>query len=397
MIKIIAVLDNAIGEGGGFDQSLNSIVQMQRLSSNRFAFEVFTTQVSNVDFLKRLGINCVVVKLSIFDRFLVRFSQNIFWQALQWQIRLVGAFEKKLISHGCDVVYFLTPSYLPSVLQKLNYINTVWDLSHRETPEFPEVRSFNAFFIREKIYKYSSGCALLTLTDSQRLADMVSRYYGVDPNRLIVMPFSPTPFIQQIHAAKPEDVVKKYNLDADYFYYPAQFWAHKNHIRILQSLMILRDKYSYKPSVVFSGKDHGNLGYIKKFIKENELNSQVKILGFVPSEDMRGLYESARAVTMPTYFGPTNLPPLEAWSLGVPLIYSAQLAEQAGNAALLVDPDSADELADAMLLCGNSEVRDQLILAGYQRILEFTNQRAGAEKELCVLLEKFSARRECWE
>jgi len=64
-------------------------------------------------------------------------------------------------------------------------------------------------------------------------------------------------------------------------------------------------------------------------------------LGFVPIEDMRGLYEGSLAIVMPTYFGPTNIPPLEAWTLEKPLIYSTHLAEQAGDAALLIDPNNA--------------------------------------------------------
>ena len=112
---------------------------------------------------------------------------------------------------------------------------------------------------------------------------------------------------------------------------------------------------------------------------------------------MRGLYENAMVVVMPTYFGPTNLPPLEAWSLGIPLIYSSHLVEQTGNAALLVDPDNANELADAMLLCSKAEVRRKLICAGHHRLAEITIQRRIAEGQLCKVLEKFIARRECWE
>ena len=386
-----------IESGGGFNQALNAIIQMQKLSSNRFAFEVFTTQVSNVDFLNRLGFQVNVVRVSLLDRFLAAFSQNIIWQYLQRALRLVGPLEKKLIFHGCDVVYFVTPSQYPQGLQKLNYINTLWDLCHREALEFPEVREFNTFFWREKNYKYSFGSALLTLTDSAHLANIASKYYCVDRHRFLPMPFSPSPFIEQIHAKKSMDTLNKYNLCPDYFYYPAQFWAHKNHIRILQALIILRDEFNYRPFVVFSGKDYGNLGFLEKYIKKNELHSQVKILGFVPFEDIRGLYENAMAVTMPTYFGPTNLPPLEAWSIGVPLIYSAQLAEQAGNAALLVDPDNAIELADAMMLCRNLDLRTQLIDAGFQRIVEITNKRKIAEEELINLLLKFQARRQCWD
>jgi glycosyltransferase involved in cell wall biosynthesis len=54
---------------------------------------------------------------------------------------------------------------------------------------------------------------------------------------------------------------------------------------------------------------------------------------------------------MPTFFGPTNLPPLESWHYGRPVITSdiPGLREQTGDAGLLVDPHSPAALADAML------------------------------------------------
>jgi glycosyltransferase involved in cell wall biosynthesis len=396
MIKVIAIVSNGIGSGGGFDQALNAVLQMRRLSSNRFAFEVFTTVPDNVGFLTRLGVQSTVVRVSVFDRLLVKLSQNSLWQSLQRRLQWVGPLEKKLIRHGCDVVYLVTPDDLSAALQKLNYITTIWDLCHRETPEFPEVREFNTFSVRERNYKHNLGAALLTLTESRRLADMASQYYGIERGRFLAMPLTPMPFLDEVHAVTAVEVVGKYCLEADYFFYPAQFWAHKNHIRILQALIELRDVHGWLPNVVLSGKDGGTLPYVEKFIKTHHLQSQVKLLGFVPSEDMRGLYENAMAVVMPTYFGPTNLPPLEAWSVGVPLIYSAHLGEQAGNAALLVDPDNATELANAMRLCVKSDVRDQLIEAGRIRLAEISSQRCAAETELCKVLEKFALRRQCW-
>ncbi|MEI7682419.1 MAG: glycosyltransferase family 1 protein, partial [Betaproteobacteria bacterium] len=377
-------------------QSLNALVQMHRLSNNRFLFEVFTTHPNNLVLLSRLGIEATAVRISVFDSFLHRLSNNSLWQSLQTRLKLVGSLEKRLLLHGCDLVYFVTPSNLPFALQTLNYVTTLWDLCHRESPEFPEVRRFNMFSMRDNGNRNRLGPALLTLTESQRLADIASRCYGVEHERFLAMPLSPSPFLQPMHAVKAEDVLIKYSLDAGYYFYPAQFWAHKNHIRILQALVILRDKFSRKPYVVFSGKDYGNLGHIQGFISSNMLDSQVKILGFVPFEDMRGLFENATAVVMPTYFGPTNMPPLEAWSLGIPLIYSSHLVEQAGNAALLVDPDSAEELATAMRQCSDAKVRDKLIEAGHQRLAEISRQRTSAEEKLCIELDKYSIRRMCW-
>lgn len=226
---------------------------------------------------------------------------------------------------------------------------------------------------------------------------MASGYYGVDRKRFLAMPFTPSPLLAQVYAMDKDAVLKKYHLEAGYFFYPAQFWAHKNHIRILQALIILRDEKGWMPKVVFSGKDHGNRSYIEEFIQKNKLKSQVKILGFVPSGDMRALYENSKAVIMPTYFGPTNLPPLEAWSLGIPLIYSENLVEQAGEAALLVDPDSAVDLAKAMSLSTDREVRLRLINAAKIRLADIESERKNSEDHLLSVLLKFSMRRQCWK
>lgn len=394
-MKVIAILDNVAGVGGAFDQALNAIMQMQRLSVNNFEFEVFTIHKTNQEQLSNLGTHVEVVRISIIDRFFREFSQNYLWKTFQTYFKLISPLEKKLISRGCDVVYFLAPSIWPNVLQKLNFIGTLFDLSHREYPEFPEVSNFNEFYRREKMFQTTITPALITLTDSQRLADMASQYYGIERNRFLVMPFSQSPLLDK-NAYASSNVLKKYSLETNYFYYPAQFWAHKNHIRILQALLLMRDRTKIKPMVVFSGKDHGNLTHVNDFIKSNQLDLQVKILGFVPHEDMLGLYKNAIAVVMPTYFGPTNLPPLEAWSVGVPLIYSAQLVEQVGEAALLVDPDSASELADAMNKSFEPDIRTRIITAGYQKLIEIQHQRIMAEEDLLMLLNQYSKRRDCW-
>lgn len=398
MTKIIAIIDNEIGAGGGFDQALNAILQIKKLSVNKFELLVFTTKKSNLFFLNKLGIQAIKIEISFFDKLLARLSGISLWHDLQKHIRFICPFEKKLIRHGCDLAYFVTPSNLPAALQKLNYIFTLWDLCHRETPEFPEVRDFNTFFIREKNYKHNLAPAFLILTESKRTINLASHYYGIDFNRFLSMPLSATPFIDQIHSESKQSILKKYSLKKSYFYYPAQFWAHKNHIRILQALIILRDNHNSMPNVVFSGKDYGNLNYIEQFINANNLTSQVKILGFVPSQDLRGLYENASAIVMPTYFGPTNLPPLEAWSLGIPLIYSSHISEwQVKNAALLVDPDNSDEIAKAMILSTILKVRKRLISNGYNRLFDISRERKNAEKKFSEIINKFLLRRECWK
>jgi glycosyltransferase involved in cell wall biosynthesis len=75
-----------------------------------------------------------------------------------------------------------------------------------------------------------------------------------------------------------------------------------------------------------------------------------RCLGYVAEEEMSGLYAAAQALIMPTFFGPTDIPALDAWALGCPVL-SADIhgiREHAVDAAVLVDPRSVHGIADGM-------------------------------------------------
>ena len=156
-------------------------------------------------------------------------------------------------------------------------------------------------------------------------------------------------------------------------------------------------KKGKKYNFVFCGSDQGNAGYIRQAIHDKGLKEQVNMLGFVPVEDMRNLYQHCRGVVMSSYFGPTNIPPLEAWMLGKPLIYSDIFTEQVGDAALLVNPDDANELASAMERIRESdELCATLVEKGAMRLKEIEVARKNAEMELLACLQQFEKRRQCW-
>jgi glycosyltransferase involved in cell wall biosynthesis len=148
--------------------------------------------------------------------------------------------------------------------------------------------------------------------------------------------------------------------------------------------------------LVLAGGDQGNRSHVEALADSLGVRDQVVLTGFVPGEEMQALYRGCAAVVMPSYFGPTNIPPLEAWLAGRPLIYSSTFKDQAGDAALCIDPDSAEELAGAMQASLQPEVRDRLVRAGALRLKEVETQRGAAEAKLLGLLERFAARRRCW-
>jgi glycosyltransferase involved in cell wall biosynthesis len=394
-VRIAAIIGNKVTAGGGFNQALSAIRQMARLCENRYDFLVFTSEAENIPYFEKIGLEAKTFRPGIADKWVAVAATGELTRFIQSKLKVVGRLERELQLNKIDLAYFVTPDRRSLTLQRINYVATVWDLCHRDSPEFPEVRDNVEFLSREFLYSNTLSQALFVLCDSLTLCDRMSRRYGLDKERLIAMPFSPGPFTESVHSEAKEAVLELYGLAKGYYFYPAQFWAHKNHVRILQALELLNKK-GKTPHVVFSGGDQGAMSHVKATASKLGVSEQVQFLGFVPAEHVRGLYEGCRAVVMPSYFGPTNLPPLEAWALKKPLLYSSHLSEQSGQAALLFDPDSAVELAKAMDDVTDSKVAESLVREGSQRLAEIDKFREQAEQEMLNRLDIFSRRLECW-
>ena len=395
-MKIVAVLDIALGAGGGYEQALNAIIQMKNICKDEFEFEVVTTYSQNISVLQDCGIEACSIKYGFFDKAIAKFNNHWLWGLVQTRLKVTGPLETFLIGRGCDLVYFVTPGSMSASLQRLNFISTLWDLTHRTSLEFPEVREFGIFQNRENHFKNNLTSAYLVLTDSEKLADLASFFYGIERRRFLAMPFSPSLSIANQDGLTKQQVLDEYGLNEGYFFYPAQFWPHKNHIRILEAMVLLKSK-SIFPQVVFSGKDYGGKDRLVKYIHENDLTNQVHFLGFVPPKSMRGLYEGSAAVVMPTYFGPTNLPPLEAWALNKLLIYSDGIGDQVNRGAILVNPNNANELSGAMNRVLRQDNLRGIIDAGSKELLEVASLKSQAEEKLFIFLKEFQCLISCWK
>ncbi|MBY2986890.1 glycosyltransferase family 4 protein [Rhizobium leguminosarum] len=398
-MKIGILLENPIQVGGGFNQAINAIVQLQRIIGKQHEVVAFTTIKANLQHLKRLGVPAeylpVAGRLSrIALAVLRRLSRKEIGKA--W---MANKMENALLKAGMDLAYFVTHSSTPNYFRKLNYVTTVLDLCHRDDLEFPEVSSDGRFEERERHFSTCLPRAVAVMVASHQLLKSIVVRYGIDEERMIAMPFEPSPFLGEAHSIDRTAVLGNYGLRDGYYFYPAQFWPHKNHIRILEAVSLLKQKTAVNSDirVVFSGADRGNLARIKQQAQRLGVSDNVTFLGFVPVDHMRALYEGALAVVMSTYFGPTNLPPLEAWAVGRPLIYSAHLDEQVGDAALFADANDAKQWADAMLRIRDPAVAVDLIGKGRKQLKAIDTERLEAETLFVHRLEQFAQRRKCWE
>ena len=117
--------------------------------------------------------------------------------------------------------------------------------------------------------------------------------------------------------------------------------------------------------------------------------------GFISNKELIALYKFSLALVMPTYFGPTNIPPLEAFNIGVPVIYSdlPGLRDQVGDAALLIDLNDPSSLSKCILkLRENNNLRNNLIKKGFTMAEKNKNDdRLNSLKKILVpFINKYS-------
>jgi glycosyltransferase involved in cell wall biosynthesis len=264
------------------------------------------------------------------------------------------------------------------------YIFTIHDLQHRLQPEFPEVSANGEWEAREYLFRNGIRNAMLLLSESETgKEDILNFYseYGATADRIKVLPLLPAITLpREISASERQRVRQKYSLPHRYFFYPAQFWPHKNHVRIVKAMALLKERQGLSVNILFSGYHSGEIREatfkeLTETAAKLQVEDQIKYFGYVPNEDLGPLYAEARALIMPTFFGATNIPPLEAWALGCPVLTSdiRGIRQQAGEASVLVDPRSVEDIAEGMhKLWIDDDLCQSLVRKGARRLEQFT-------------------------
>jgi glycosyltransferase involved in cell wall biosynthesis len=295
---------------------------------------------------------------------------------------------------GVDFLWFVGAE---AVQVDLPYMAIVWDLQHRLQPWFPEVSAHGTWRQRESFYgEYLRRATMIIAgTDAGRLE--IERFYQVTSDRIKILPHPTPAFTLRAEPADVEPLLKKYGLKRNYLFYPAQFWSHKNHVNLLRAAAILRDQHRHEFQLVFVGSDKGNQEYVKSFASQFKPSLDVAFLGFVPLDDLIALYRGAFALTYVTFFGPENLPPLEAFALGCPVIASdvPGAREQLGDAALLVEPRRPAAIANAVkTLYDNEALRRELVAKGRARAEAWTAK--DFVRGVFNAFDEFEPVRTCW-
>jgi glycosyltransferase involved in cell wall biosynthesis len=154
----------------------------------------------------------------------------------------------------------------------------------------------------------------------------------------------------EFRPAELEEVRNRLRLPKHFVLYPAQFWPHKNHIRLVQAFKrVVASEPEFK--LVLTGDKRNEYGAIMQAVSEAGLEHSVLCPGYIAQADLQALYHLAVALVMPSLFESVSIPIYEAFQAGTPVAASGILSipEQVGDAGLLFDPLSSESIAECML------------------------------------------------
>ena len=304
----------------------------------------------------------------------------------------ITSLNHRLKKDNINAVYFLTPYLFEHI--EIPYFAAIRDVAHRILPHFPEFSATNIFEKMDKKLNLFLTGATRILTCNQVVKDDIKTLYDVIDENIQVVNL-PTPnWVEKVN--ENETVLKWNNLSKNnYIFYPAQFWTHKNHIRLILASQIMKEQ-NINLKVVFCGMDKGNKNYLKQKVQELDLNEEIVFLDYVSQKELATLYKNAYALVYPCLAGPDSMVALEAMYFECPVLISNHLGyvNQLKNSALYFNPLDEADIVDKIQKLNDLAIRDDIMANG--RLLIKENTTKNYIDKFINMMDSFYLTRLCW-
>lgn len=245
---------------------------------------------------------------------------------------------------AADVIDLLRQN---SPITSLPTIYHPYDLQHLHLPGFFRESELAA---RSRLYAEHCRRAAYVVMMTEWAKDDLCERLGVSPGKVAVIPLPPfLRLLPKVDDAAAADLRAGLGLPADFALFPAQTWPHKNHLRLLHALALLRERGCVVP-LVCCGTQNRFFEEIARAGARLGLEDQVHHLGWVDHHTLHALYVEARCLVFPSLFEGWGMPITEAFDMELPVACSDApwLPDLARDAAVLFDPTELDSIASAI-------------------------------------------------
>lgn len=303
------------------------------------------------------------------------------WLTAGWH-RLNLPVTVELFSGQTDI--FHSPDFTLPPLREAKGVVTVHDLSFLRMPEYadPGLRAYLTRTVPRSVAR-----ATRVLADSESTKNDLIDLLNVPPDKISLVPAGVEPRFRPVRdTLKLAEVRSRHKLPEWFILSVGTIEPRKNLGRLIAAYGQLRRQTGLPHALVIAGQPGWLYQGVYDQVAQESLTEYIHFIGYVADEDLPALYTLADLLAFPSLYEGFGLPPLEAMACGTPVVTSnrASLPEAVGSAALQVDPEDVDALADAMArVLGNATLRMRLADLGRAQSARFT-WKAAAEKLLAA-------------
>lgn len=233
------------------------------------------------------------------------------------------------------------PAAVGPIRARLPTVVTIHDLSVLHAPH--NFRPWFRNYARIVIPRLARR-AKRVITGSEATRQDVIEFLGMPEARVVAAPYGVT-------LGRQPSAISNGDLPARYVLSVGTLEPRKNLLRLFEAIRLLGERPATKDVVLVHAGGYGWLADdVLKAAHAPALRGRVRLLGHVPQENLAWLYGHARLLAYPSLFEGFGLPLLEAMASGCPVVTSdrSSLPEVAGDAAVLVDPESVESIAEGI-------------------------------------------------
>ncbi len=287
-------------------------------------------------------------KIPGFEEFKNAKIKQIKGQSIFWHRNVAKDVKKENVD-----IFFAPSSYIiPALLPKsIKSVLTIHDLV---AFLFPETHNKKATLIEKLFLKKALKKADHVVTVSNNTKKDVLEKFKFPKNQISIIYNAASEAYKPVPKESLTSCIKKTNLPQNFFIAVGTLIPRKNYLNLVKALALFNKTHpgalsgSYHLMIV-GGKGWKDEEIINE-IRINYLNKKVHLLGYLSTTSVRNLYNLAKALVFPSFYEGFGIPPLEAMKCGCPVIasFSSSIPEVVGDAALLINPESPEEIATSM-------------------------------------------------
>jgi glycosyltransferase involved in cell wall biosynthesis len=259
---------------------------------------------------------------------------------------------------------FVSPDGFCSLFTKVPQVLVVHDLSFLHHPEF--IPKHHLFYYKGYTPKFLKKAIVVATVSEFSRRDIIIKY-KIPEEKVVNVASAAKPIFQPVEWDQKELIKEAYADGFEYFVFVGGIHPRKNLMNLLKAFSLFKTRQHTNMKLLVVGRRAWQYNETIEKLKSYKYRDEVKMLGYLPDDELARIIAGAYALVFPSYFEGFGVPILEAMQSGVPVVTSStsSMTEIGGDAALYADPNNPTEIADQLKTIFKDEsLRSQLIEKG---------------------------------